>query len=119
MTNSITKNIALFYGEREKVDALETYDDLMNELESWGYTPTKKGKRKISVENVSFTFHNIEENDVIFHKGDFFEKIYMANRLKDFEFPCVTISEKIIYHPYPFQSLIDMVLDVKGKTSKL
>lgn len=116
MSKSIkNRNIALFYGEKEKVDAMDTLDDLANELESWGFIAHKKSKGKLVCEGTTFSFHDIENSDNVFKKGGFFEKIYMSSRLKEYEFQCVTISEKIVYHPYPFQSLIDMVLEVKGK----
>lgn len=111
-----TINIALFYDEAEKKDAQCTFEDLQAELEAWKYETSKTRKNKLTCNSVHFSFHHIKDSHKIFKKGEFFKKIYISTHLKnEFEFQCSTISEKVIYHPYPFQSLIEMVYDAKNK----
>lgn len=111
-TNKI--NIALFYGKPETKDALYTLEDLKNELEAWKLPVEELRGDKIECNDVQFQFVDVEKSKRIFKKGDFFKKIYISNRLKnEYNFQCSTISEKVVYHPYPFQSLIDLVIDAR------
>lgn len=111
-----TTNIALFYGTKEKDDAIDTLEGLQTELEAWSLKTERKRGNKLECNGVYYEFINIDESAKIFDKGSFFKKIYLANRFKnDFDFQCSTISEEVIYHPYPFQSLIDLVLEAKNK----
>lgn len=112
-------NIALIYGNDEKKNASDTFEDLQNELNSWGLENRKLKNDRIKCGETVFSFVNIEDNEEFLNKSGFFNKIYMCESVRPYEFQITTICESSSFHPYPFQCLVDLVLDAKNNSKTL
>lgn len=110
------KKIALFYGneEREVIDAKETIEDLVTELQSFHIEPEKVRKDRVTYQKTEYWFVNIEKDDKVLSKNSF-DVVYIVDRLKaEYQFQVSTIADKVDYIPYPFQALVNMVLETKN-----
>ncbi len=111
------KMIGLFYGndEREKVDAKETLEDLISELGTFKIEPENVRKDKVIFKDSEYWFVNIEKNEKVLDKNNF-DIVYMVDRLKPaYQSKVSDKAEKIDYIPYPFQALVNMVLETVRK----
>ncbi|WP_338471072.1 hypothetical protein R4Z10_20230 [Niallia sp. XMNu-256] len=111
------KMIGLFYGndEREKVDAKETFEDLLHELQSFKIKPETVRKNKAVFKNTEYWFINIEKDEKALNKKSF-DIVYMVERLKaDYQSKVSDKAGKIDYIPYPFQALVSLVLETVRK----
>lgn len=111
------KLIGLFYGndEHEKVDAKETLEDLITELHTFGVEPETVRRDKVIFKETEYWFINIEKSGKVLNKNDF-DIVYMVDRLKTNYHSAVSEkAAKIDYIPYPFQALVNMVMDTLKK----
>ncbi|WP_182102747.1 hypothetical protein [Niallia taxi] len=110
------KKIALFYGNEEKeiIDAKETLEDVITELQSFRIEPERVRKDKVTFKKTEYWFVNIEQDDKVLFKNSF-DVVYIVDRLKaEYQFQVSTIADKVDYIPYPFQALVNMVTDTKN-----
>ena len=111
------KKIGLFYGndEREKVDAKETREDLITELHTFQIEPETVRQDRVVFKDTEYWFVNIEKSEKVLNKSHF-NIVYMVDRLKAaYHAPVSEKADKIDYIPYPFQALVNMVLNTVKK----
>ena len=102
----MTHKITVYYDEKTKQDALDTFEDVQAELTAWKIAyKTGNGKvKKVSTEQAEVSFVEFEEGQSVVPS----DIIYTTNRIKK----KIETDTKIITHSRPFQDLVNIVIEV-------
>lgn len=113
------KQIAIFYGEKEKQDINLLKEVIQNELNTLKIPSEKKGAFRINTNSTSFYFRNIEKDPTTLNSKLKIDKIYIINRLKKNHLNQLNeLCENVSDFPYPLQAVVDLVIETEEYKNK-
>lgn len=111
-------DIAVLFQEELKDDAVHAKGVFCEELDFYKVNYEAVGKEKLIVGEVNFHFINVDKTyskkGIIFKKKQKIDKIYTTKNLQEsYERQLEEYNVEYFIHPYPTQSIIDFVMEIK------